>query len=269
MKEIKCLDKGFVRLVDYMGNDSSIVQAARVSYGQGTKTSEEDEKLIRYLMRVKHTSPFEQVELKFHVKAPIFVFRQWHRHRTASINEISGRYTELKDECFLVDIQEIKSQSKNNKQGRAEQLEDNIAQLILLSMEKEQETAFKTYSSYLENNLAKELARVNLPLSTYSEMYWKVNLHNLFHFLKLRMDSHAQKEIRVYAEALYNITKELVPIACKAFEDYSLYAENFSKMELSILKELFKDQTIKEKFLSIPSNLSKREEKELKDKLSI
>ncbi len=238
-KEYKCLDHGFIRLVDVMGDDAAIVQAARVSYGQGTKTVNEDRGLIRYLMRHKHTSPFEMVELKFHVKLPIFIARQWIRHRTANVNEYSGRYSEMKDECYLPELEQIRLQSANNKQGRSEetlvQEEGNAVQNLL---QDGQAGAFGDYKEMLEMGVAREVARINLPLSTYTEWYWKIDLHNLLHFIRLRLDSHAQYEIRVFAEAIAEMLKVIVPLTWEAFEDFTLYNVNFSRKEIAVLKEI-------------------------------
>ena len=268
--EGKCLDKGFVRLVDKMGDDSSVVQAARVSYGQGIKTPEEDKNLIRYLMRNKHTSPFEMVEFKFHVKAPIFVLRQWIRHRTASTNENSFRYSEAKDEYYVPELDKICYQSKDNKQGRAKEFDEEEALFLQMQFRAESNVAFDRYNNKIIQGMAKELARINLPLSTYSEMYWKMDLHNLFHFLNLRLHPHAQYEIRVYAQAILDIIKPIVPISCEAFEDYILNAHNMSHKELNVLSELLKDPFIAEMFsvLVDKSELSTREKKELKEKIS-
>ncbi len=238
-KEYKCLDHGFIRLVDVMGDDAAIVQAARVSYGQGTKTVNEDRGLIRYLMRHKHTSPFEMVELKFHVKLPIFIARQWIRHRTANVNEYSGRYSEMKDECYLPELEQIRLQSANNKQGRSEETlvqEDGNAVQNLL--QDGQAGAFGDYKEMLEMGVAREVARINLPLSTYTEWYWKIDLHNLLHFIRLRLDSHAQYEIRVFAEAIAEMLKVIVPLTWEAFEDFTLYNVNFSRKEIAVLKEI-------------------------------
>jgi thymidylate synthase (FAD) len=237
-KEFKCLNHGFVRLVDVMGDDSSIVQAARVSYGQGTKTIREDRGLINYLLAHAHTSPFEMVEFKFHCKMPIFVARQWIRHRTASVNEISGRYSEMKDDFYVPEIGKVNIQSKDNKQGRGEELEIELQKSIINSMTEEQKKSYENYQSYLEKGTAKELARIDLPLSLYTEWYWKIDLHNLFHFLRLRLDSHAQYEIRVFGEAMYEIVKECCPMASEAFEEHVLHSKKFSKTEMNALKEI-------------------------------
>jgi thymidylate synthase (FAD) len=252
-----------------MGDDSSVVQAARVSYGQGAKTPEEDRNLIRYLMRNKHTSPFEMVEFKFHIKAPIFVFRQWIRHRTCSANEISQRYSEAKDEYYVPEINQICYQSKDNKQGRSVPFENEEASFFQTQFQLESNVAFSRYNIKLSCGMAKELARINLPLSTYSEMYWKMDLHNLFHFLKLRLHPHAQYEIRVYAQAILDIIKPIVPISCEAFEDYILNAQSLSGKELEVLGELLKDPFIAEMLTTLieQSELGSREKKELKNKL--
>lgn len=265
--EIKCLDYGFVRLVDVMGDDNSIVQAARVSYGAGTKTVNEDRGLIRYLMRHKHTTPFEMVEFKFHIKLPIFIARQWIRHRTANVNEYSGRYSIMKDDFYLPDLDQIRPQSTMNKQGRADEpMETNKAKEIRNSMKKLQDNLYNEYENLLEKDFARELARINLPLSNYTEWYWKIDLHNLFHFLRLRIDDHAQYEIRVYGEAMAEIVKQIVPLAWEAFNDYSLNSANFSRLELKALKKLIDG----EKFDEIDFDkigLKKREINELKSKL--
>lgn len=237
-KEFKVLNHGFVRLVDYMGGDESIVQAARVSYGKGTKTVSEDRTLIRYLMRHQHTTPFEMVEFKFHVKLPIFVARQWIRHRTANVNEYSGRYSIMPEEFYVPDESTIKYQSQANKQGRdEEEVPPEIRKRVLQILLAEQKSAFDGYKEMLNYNIARELARINLPLSLYTQWYWKIDLHNLFHFLKLRLDKHAQYEIRAYAETMAEIVKAVVPMAYEAFEDYVLNSITFSKQELQLLKK--------------------------------
>jgi thymidylate synthase (FAD) len=250
-KEIPCLDKGFVRLIDVMGDDSSIVQAARVSYGKGTKTVRQDRELIRYLLRHRHTSPFEMVELKFHVKLPIFVARQWIRHRTANVNEYSGRYSEMKDEFYLPAPDQLRIQSKTNRQGRSEEiLPDEIASEILNQMKNTEEGLFKEYQGLLEKDLTRELARINLPLSTYTEWYWKIDLHNLFHFLKLRLEEHAQYEIRVYAEKIAEILKIIVPMSYEAFEDYILNSVTLSSAQISYIKSKLPDFDMKDEELA-------------------
>lgn len=266
-KEYHCLDKGFVRLIDIMGDDSSIVQAARVSYGKGTKTIREDRALIRYLMRHSHTSPFEMVELKFHVRLPIFVARQWIRHRTANVNEYSGRYSEMPDDFYIPEKSQIRTQSEVNKQGRSdEKIDEATANQVLHSMEKFQEESYNEYKNYIELGVAREIARINLPLSSYTEWYWKIDLHNLFRFLKLRLDPHAQYEIRVYAETIASILKQILPISYEAFEDYILNSVTFSYPELSLMKEQFAKLNFD--FANIESSsLSKSEVIELQKKL--
>lgn len=238
-KEFKVLDKGFIRLVDYMGTDARIVQSARVSYGEGTKTVREDAALIDYLLRNKHTSPFEQVVFTFHVKLPIFVARQWIRHRTARLNEISGRYSILKAEFYVPAGKDIALQSSDNKQGRMnEAVPQDLQNEVINSLQKQQEEIYAGYSKLLDKNIARELARINLPLSTYTEWYWQIDLHNLFHFLRLRMDAHAQKEIRDYAEVMFEICKTVTPLACASFEQHEKNGVNFSAEELEAIRNL-------------------------------
>lgn len=235
-KEIKVLNKGFVRLVDYMGGDARIVQAARVSYGEGTKSVREDAALIDYLLRNEHTSPFEQVILTFHVKTPIFVARQWVRHRTARMNEISGRYSVMADEFFVPAIEDIRPQSKTNRQGRSDEpLTEGAKGEFLKTLEADQTTLYERYKGYIGHDIARELARVNLPLSLYTQFYWQIDLRNLFHFLKLRLDAHAQKEIRDYGVALALCAKAVAPIAYAAFEQHVLGATSFSARQISSL----------------------------------
>jgi len=238
-KEFPVLDKGFVRLVDYMGGDSRIVQSARVSYGEGTKTVREDAALIDYLLRHQHTSPFEQVSLTFHVKLPIFVARQWIRHRTARVNEISGRYSIMKDECYVPGYEDVAFQSTDNKQGRSTTpVPGQTVQTIISTLENQQKTAFEGYNQLIEQNIARELARINLPLSTYTEWYWQIDLHNLFHFLKLRCDSHSQKEIRVYADVMLEICRKVAPQATASFERHQKNGVSFSGEELAALRNM-------------------------------
>ena len=236
-REYPVLDKGFVRLVDYMGGDERVVQSARVSYGAGTRTMREDAALIDYLMRNSHTSPFEQVILTFHVKLPVFVARQWIRHRTARLNEISGRYSVLKDDFYVPAPEDVSAQNADNKQGRSgEILDPALTEKIRAEMIKGQKEAYASYSSFVEEGIARELARINLPLSLYTEWYWQIDLHNLFNFLKLRLDSHAQKEIRLYAELLFEIAKKVAPECCKSFEQHVLLGVHFSGEELEELR---------------------------------
>ena len=235
-QEIKVLDHGFVRLVDYMGGDERIVQSARVSYGSGTKSYRQDRGLIHYLMKHWHTSPFEQVQLTFHAKMPIFVARQWVRHRTARLNEISGRYSVMKDEFYLPDPEQVRYQSVSNKQGRSDEaLPQGEAQAVIDEMRAEQVSMYASYQGLLDKNVARELARSNLPNSLYTEWYWQIDLHNLFHFLRLRMDPHAQYEIRVFAEAMAKCAQAVAPIAYEAFEEHVLGSVTFSRAECEAL----------------------------------
>ena len=237
-KEFKVLDHGFVRLVDYLGGDKRIVQAARVSYGPGTKTVREDRLLIDYLMYNRHTSPFEQVVLTFHAKMPIFVARQWVRHRTARINEISGRYSVMTNEFYLPDEEDIRFQSKRDRQGRSpEEVPPELRQEVLDILLRGQESAYEVYEKLIEDNIARELARINLPLSLYTEWYWQIDLHNLFHFLQLRLDWHAQREIRAYAKVMGQIAKAVAPMAYEAFEEHVLYAARLSRSQVTKLRE--------------------------------
>ncbi len=266
-KEFKVLNYGFVRLIDYMGGDNAIVQAARVSYGEGTKKVSEDRGLIRYLLRHKHTTPFEMVEFKFHVKLPIFVARQWIRHRSANVNEYSGRYSVMREEFFLPGPDDLRYQSTVNKQGRSDkEVPAEVAQQIIDYLKKSQSDAYAKYSEMVDDGLARELARINLPLSLYTEWYWKIDLHNLFHFLRLRMDSHAQREIQEYAIIMADMVKAVCPVAYEAFIDYTVDSTNFSGPELKILKGKLT--------ASVPTiddltskGLSKREARELLEKL--
>lgn len=241
-KEFPVLDHGFVRLVDYMGGDKRIVQSARVSYGEGTKSYRQDKGLINYLLRNEHTSPFEQVVFTFHAKMPIFVARQWVRHRTARLNEISGRYSVMKEEFYLPDGAVIAPQAEDNKQGRSdERFSSSTEEQIRTEITTGQRTAYESYQRLLDEGLARELARINLPLSTYTEWYWQIDLHNLFHFLRLRLDPHAQYEIRVYAEAMHGIVATVCPIALEAFEEHLRGGTRFSRGELEALRDAVGD----------------------------
>jgi thymidylate synthase (FAD) len=236
-KEFSVLDKGFIRLVDYLGGDERVVQSARVSYGAGTKSYREDAGLIDYLLRNRHTSPFEQVVLTFHVKLPIFVARQWIRHRTARLNEISGRYSVMKDDFYVPDPADIALQSTDNKQGRSEEaLNADAAARVRSAFAEGQRQAYTGYSGLIEQGIARELARINLPLSLYTEWYWQIDLHNLFHFLELRLDAHAQREIRLYAEVLFAISQKVAPLCCESFERHILGGVSFSQDELAELR---------------------------------
>jgi len=266
-KEFKVLDHGFVRLVDYMGSDAAIVQAARVSYGEGTKKVSEDRALIRYLMRRRHTSPFEMVEFKFHVKLPIFVARQWIRHRTANVNEYSGRYSVMKEEFYIPEAKDIRFQSTVNKQSRSEEeVPDELKQRFIEFLQKTHAASYEEYQRLIDEGLARELARIGLPLSLYTEWYWKIDLHNLFHFLRLRLDPHAQLEIRQYAHVMADMVKVVCPLAYEAFMDYSFNALSFSGPELKVLKAHLSDLSLTKEDL-VAHGLSKREADELLEKL--
>ena len=233
---IKCLDKGFIRLVDSMGSDGAIVQAARVSYGKGTTKVSRDKGLIRYLLRHRHSTPFEMVELKFHAKMPIFVARQWVRHRTANINEYSLRYSEAQQDFYIPKKKDIHFQSQFNKQGRDDKkVPPELKEKVINYFNEISEKTFAIYDELNEVGIARELARGILPVNIYTEWYWKNDLHNIFHFLRLRMDEHAQYEIRVFAEAMASFVKKVVPIAYEAFEDYLLNGIYFSNLEKKLL----------------------------------
>jgi thymidylate synthase (FAD) len=236
---------GFVRLVDSMGDDAAIVQAARISYGAGTKTRRSDRLLIRYLMRHRHTTPFEMVELKFHIKAPIFVARQLMRHRTASINEISARYSEMREEFYLPEPEAVKPQSTTNRQGRADEpFPAEEAAAAIDEWRASQADAYARYRRHLDAGMAREVARIGLPVALFTEWYWKVNLHNCFHFLSLRLDPHAQEEIRAYAEQIAHCTRAVAPVAYEAFEEYVLGAVTFSRSELALVRKLVRGETL-------------------------
>ena len=234
------LDHGFVRVIDYMGDDSAVVQAARVSYGRGTRKVSEDAGLIRYLMRHWHSTPFEMCEIKYHVKLPIFVARQWIRHRTANVNEYSARYSILDREFYIPAPEQLAAQSKVNNQGRGEVLSGDEAQRVLDLLREDSARAYDHYEDMLsqdgQQGLARELARMNLPANIYTQWYWKTDLHNLFHFLRLRADAHAQYEIRVYAEAMCRIVADWVPLAYGAFEDYRLGGVSLSARGVEVLR---------------------------------
>lgn len=245
---IPVLDHGFVRVVDYMGDDAAIVQAARVSYGAGTKTARDDRGLIRYLMRHWHSTPFEMCEIKLHVKLPVFVARQWIRHRTANVNEYSARYSILDREFYTPAPEHLAAQSSLNNQGRGESLPPEEAERVLRILRDDASRAYDHYEAMLSTEgqagLARELARMTLPASIYTQWYWKVDLHNLFHFLRLRADPHAQYEIRVYAEAICDITRTWVPFAWEAFEDYRLNAVTFSRQGMDALRRMLAGETV-------------------------
>jgi len=269
----KVLDHGFVRVIDYMGDDAAVVQAARVSYGAGTKTVSDDRGLIRYLMRKQHTSPLEMGEIKLHVKLPVFVARQWIRHRTANVNEYSARYSILEREFYVPKLEDIMQQSVTNKQGRAEGGLTEADRLYIQSqMQQSADRDFDLYDALTFDgqededvglNVARELARINLPLSTYTEWYWKVDLHNLLHFLSLRADPHAQKEIRDYADVMLKLVRQWVPNVYDAFMDYRMDARSFSGPEMAILRRALAANPSAmaqiERTLSLDLELSNRE----------
>jgi thymidylate synthase (FAD) len=268
---IPILDHGFVRVIDYMGDDAAIVQAARVSYGRGTRRVSEDAGLIRYLMRHRHSTPFEMCEIKYHVKLPIFVARQWIRHRTANVNEYSARYSILDREFYIPAPEHLAAQAVTNRQGRGAVLEGAEAAEVLDLLRDDAARNYDHYAAMLNEDasgapvdpnrqgLARELARMNLTLNTYTQWYWKTDLHNLFHFLSLRADPHAQYEIRVYAEAMLNTVEAWVPQACSAFRDYRLGAVTLSAQMLAVVKRMLGGETVDQP----SSGLNRREWTEL------
>lgn len=247
------LDHGFIRVIDYMGDDAAICQAARVSYGKGTKSVQNDEGLIRYLMRHWHSTPFEMCEIKLHVKLPVFVARQWIRHRTANVNEYSARYSILDREFYIPEASHINAQSVVNNQGRGGVLEGAEAARVLEILKSDSNRAYDNYEAMIaetgpdgepQDGLARELARMNLPANIYTQWYWKVDLHNLFHFLRLRADSHAQYEIRVYADAICKVVADWVPAAYGAFEDYRLGGVTLSGKALECIRRMLKGEEV-------------------------
>ena len=268
---IPVLDHGFVRVIDYMGDDAAIVQAARVSYGKGTKKISGDRGLIRYLMRHRHTTPFEMCEIKFHVKLPVFVARQWIRHRTANVNEYSARYSILDREFYIPALEQLAAQSASNRQGRGDLLQGEEAERVLRLLRDDAAQCYAHYEEMLNEDadgaprdpdrqgLARELARMNLPLNIYTQWYWKIDLHNLLHFLSLRADRHAQYEIRVYAEAMLDVARRWVPIACEAFEDYAVGSAQLSRAGIAIVRRMLAGEDVRQ----ADSSLSKREWDEL------
>ncbi len=283
---IPVFNHGFVGLVDTMGDDAAIVNAARVSYGDGTKTVNEDRGLIRYLLSHKHTTPFEMVEFKFHCKMPIFVARQWIRHRTANVNEYSGRYSIMTDEFYVPEKDCIQPQSKTNRQGREGIVSDKDKEWVQWAIEASNSNGYDMYKALLGpsevedlgapyglydedafseefEGIAREMARGVLSVNNYTEWYWKIDLHNLFHFLSLRMDPHAQYEIRTFANAMFSLIAPKVPHAVKAFEDYTLNAETFSSVEMEVIRTLISID--EDSFNGI--NISKREKNEFLNKL--
>jgi thymidylate synthase (FAD) len=274
---IPVLDHGFVRVVDYMGTDAAIVQAARVSYGAGTKKVNEDAGLINYLLRHHHTTPFEMCEIKFHIKLPIFIARQWIRHRTANVNEYSGRYSIMDKEFYIPEPEQLAAQSKSNRQGRGDVLEGAQAARVLEILKADSVNAYQHYEEMLNSDeegnvfdesksgLARELARMNLPVNFYTQWYWKIDLHNLLHFLRLRADAHAQYEIRVYAEAMLDILKAWVPITYQAFMDYRVGGTALSAKGLDVVKRMIGGEKVTQE----QSGMSKGEWRELMQSLDL
>ena len=263
------LDHGFVRVIDYMGDDSAITQAARVSYGRGTKSVSNDEGLIRYLMRHWHSTPFEMCEIKLHVKLPVFVARQWIRHRTANVNEYSARYSILDREFYIPAPDSLAAQSTTNNQGRGDVLEGAEAQRVLDILRDDSMRAYDHYEEMIsqegQQGLARELARMNLPANIYTQWYWKVDLHNLLHFLRLRADAHAQYEIRVYAEAIAKLVADWVPATYKAFEDYRMGGATLSATGLDCIRRMLKGETVTQE----NSGMSKGEWREFREVLKV
>jgi len=276
-KPIEVLDHGFVRVIDYMGDDTSIVQSARVSYGKGTKQISNDKGLIKYLMRHRHSTPFEMCEIKFHIKLPIFIARQWIRHRTANVNEYSARYSILDKEFYIPSPENLAAQSATNNQGRGDALTTEEASNVIDILRRDAEQTYSNYENLLNENssgeiidedkagIARELARMNLTLNTYTQWYWKIDLNNLLHFLALRADGHAQYEIRVYADAMLDIVQKWVPLTYEAFEDYRIGGTEVSAKEINLIKKLIKG----EKVSFEEEGLSKREWAELQRKFDI
>ena len=258
-------DLGFVILLDTMGSDEEVENAARISYGEGTRKVSQTRNLIRYLLRHKHTSPFEMCEIKFHIKLPIFIMRQLVRHRTANLNEYSGRYSVMSDEFYLPEGDYLAKQSTTNKQGRAEPLPNKGA--LQYEFNRIYDNANMAYNNLLDEDLTRELARAVLPVANYTECIWKIDLHNLFNFLKLRMDSHAQREIRDYADAMYELIKPKFPLCCEAFEDYVQGATTFSKQEMHMIKEVLEGADAKAALSRVCYPLGKRETKEFLEKI--
>jgi thymidylate synthase (FAD) len=268
---VPVLDHGFVRVIDYMGDDAAVVQAARVSYGKGTKKVNEDRGLIQYLMRHRHTTPFEMCEIKYHVKLPIFVARQWIRHRTANVNEYSARYSILDNEFYLPAPEQLAAQSRSNRQGRGDVLTGKEAARVMTLLREDAERAYRGYVEMLNEDeagavvdperqgLARELARMNLSLNFYTQWYWKTDLHNLLNFLSLRADAHAQYEIRVYADAMMDTLERWVPMTAEAFRQYRMGGAHISERGLAVVKRMLAGESVSQP----ESGLSKREWTEL------
>ncbi|MCH2547346.1 MAG: FAD-dependent thymidylate synthase [Alphaproteobacteria bacterium] len=274
---IPVLDHGFIRVIDYMGTDAAIVQAARVSYGKGTKKTREDAGLINYLLRHRHTTPFEMCEIKLHIKLPIFIARQWIRHRTANVNEYSGRYSILDREFYVPAPEQLASQSLSNRQGRGDVLQGEEAARVLDILKSDAQQCYDHYQEMLNEDevgnmrdenkegLARELARMNLPVNFYTQWYWKIDLHNFMHFLALRVDDHAQYEIRVYAQAMLDVLKKWVPTTYEAFMDYRVGATEVSKKGMDVVRRLLAGEDV----TAENSGMSKREWSELMDSLEL
>jgi len=264
---------GFVKLLDVMGDDEEVENSARISYGKGTRKVNQTRNLIRYLMRHKHTSPFEMCEVKFHLKLPIFIMRQLVRHRTANLNEYSGRYSVMSNEFYLPEGDYLAKQSTTNNQGRGEPLESQG--LLQFEFNRIYDGASMAYQVLLEHDLSREVARALLPVANYTECIWKIDLHNFFHFVKLRSDSHAQREIRDYSDVMYELVKPNFPLCCEAFEDYVQGATTFSKQEMGVIRELLEYADTKAALAGmsvkgagvLESKLGKRESKEFLEKL--
>lgn len=259
-KEIKVLDHGFIRLIDYMGNDAAVVQAARVSYGTGTKTLREDVGLINYLISHRHSSPLEMCEIKLHVKLPIFVARQWIRHRTGSFNEYSGRYSVMDKDFYTPSSENLGLQSTSNNQGREGRLDESVARTSIESIADHSKAAYLLYEDLLHNDVAREIARMVLPVNFYSQWYWKVNLKNLLDFLVLRTDPHAQYEIRVYAEEIEKILRQWLPVVYSAYKNHMKGGVNFSAEAIKVIRSMIAGDTPIEGI----DALGKRECRELK-----
>ena len=271
IKETQVHEHGFVKLLDVMGDDEEVENAARISYGEGTRKVSQTRNLIRYLMRHKHTSPFEMCEVKFHIKLPIFVMRQLVRHRTANLNEYSGRYSVMSDDFYFPKGKDLKPQSTTNKQGREDGELRNPGE-IEFEMFRIFDGATTAYKNLLDWNVSRELSRIVLPVSNYTEVIWKIDLHNFFKFYQLRGDSHAQQEIQDYADAMYHLVYPHFPICCEAFSDYVLNAVTFSEQEMCIIKELLEHADTKSAISQCMAdyegfNLGKREETEFLEKI--
>jgi thymidylate synthase (FAD) len=256
------LDQGFIRVVDLMGTDDSIVQSARISYGKGTKSLQDDRNLIRYLMRHRHTSPFEMCEIKVHVKAPIFVVRQWVRHRTANFNEYSARYSEMNDHFYYPGMDMLQKQSSINKQGGTGSFDPEEYEEVISSMKQVCDSAYSTYQKLLSMNVARETARCVLPVNIYTEFYWKIDAHNFMHFLRLRCEENSQQEIRAYALILRDIFKEWMPITHEAFMDYSVKSRTYSVIEAELLEQCI-DKDRLTSLVESEERLSKREKQKI------